>query len=369
MLTAIWVVRDFDATDWQPRGRFLCIMRAIRLHGTNDIRFEEIPVPEPADGEALVRVSHASICATDIEVWQHGQSFNPDDDSSPFVMGHEIGGEIESVNGGSDLSTGTRVVVNNVLTCRQCHWCIRGGQATCPKMQVAGLSANGGLADYLAWPASHLVPLPDELSDAEAPILEPTTVAVHAARRSGIKAGDRVAVMGCGTVGLLTMQAAVAAGASVYAIDVRQQSLDLAEQLGADAVINASSDDVKQVLWELTEGIGPDIVFETSGVPTLPPMAVQATRDGGTTVLVGIYGETASFDFSDIVLQEKTVIGTVAAGPGDMAAAVRMVGSGKIDVKPLISDIVSLERGIPDGFERMLAPQKDVFRIVVSPAV
>ena len=344
-------------------------MQAIRLHGTNDIRFEDVPDPEPAAGEALVRVSHASICATDIEVWQHGQSFSPDDDGTPFVLGHEIGGSVASVNGAPDIAVGARVVVNNVLTCRQCHWCIRGGQATCPQMRVAGLSANGGLAHYLTWPASHLVELPEEISDEEAPILEPTTVAVHAARRSGIKAGDRVAVMGCGTVGLLTMQAAVAAGASVYAIDVRQQSLDLAEQLGADAVINASTEDVKQVLWELTEGIGPDIVFETSGVPGLPPMAVQATRDGGTTVLVGIYGETTGFDFSDIVLQEKTVIGTVAAGPGDMEAAVRMVASGKINVKPLISDIVSLERGIPDGFERMLAPQKDVFRIVVSPMV
>ena len=344
-------------------------MQAIRLHGTNDIRFEDVPDPEPAAGEALVRVSHASICATDIEVWQHGQSFNPDDDGSPFVLGHEIGGSVASVNGESEIVAGARVVVNNVLTCRQCHWCIRGGQATCPQMRVAGLSANGGLADYLTWPASHLVELPDDISDEEAPILEPTTVAVHAARRSGIKAGDCVAVMGCGTVGLLSMQAAVAAGASVFAIDVRQQSLDMAGKLGADAVINASSDDVKQVLWELTEGIGPDIVFETSGVPALPPMAVQATRDGGTTVLVGIYGETTSFDFSDIVLQEKTVIGTVAAGPGDMEAAVRMVASGKINVKPLISDIVSLERGIPDGFERMLVPQKDVFRIVVSPVV
>lgn len=344
-------------------------MRAIRLHGTNDIRLEDVPVPEPMDGEALVRVSHASICATDIEVWQHGQSFNPEDDVSPFVLGHEIGGSIEAVSGDSDLAAGTRVVVNNVLTCRQCFWCIRGGQATCPEMRVAGLSADGGLAEFLAWPSSHLVPLPDDISDAEAPILEPTTVAVHAARRSGIQVGDRVAVMGCGTVGLLTMQVAIAAGATVYAVDVRQQSLNTATELGADAVIDGSAEDVKQALWDLTDGIGPDIVFETSGVPGLPPKAVEATRDGGTTVLVGIYGEETRFDFSDIVLPEKTVIGTVAAGPSDMEAAVRMVASRKVNVNPLISDVIGLERGISDGFERMLAPQKDVFRIVVSPEV
>ena len=346
-------------------------MLAIRLHGTNDIRLDEVPKPEPADGEALVRISHTSICATDIEVWQHGQSFTPEDDPdarSPLVMGHEIGGSIEMVNGGaSDIALGTRVVVNNVLTCRQCHWCIRGTQATCPQMRVAGLSADGGLAEFMTWPASHVIPLPDEISDTEAPILEPATVAVHAARRSGIKAGDRAAVIGCGTVGTLTTQAALAAGASVYAIDVRQQSLQLATELGADAAIDASTQDVKEALWDLTDGIGPDIVFETSGVPSLPPKAVQATRDGGTTVLVGIYGEATSFDFSDIVLPEKTVVGTVAAGPGDMEAAVRLVAAGKINLKPLISDVVGLGRGIPDGFERMLQPNKDVFRILVSP--
>lgn len=345
-------------------------MLAIRLYGTNDIRLDDIPVPEPAVGEALVRISHTSICATDIEVWQHGQSFRPEDDpdaGAPLVMGHEIGGSVEAVNGASNIEPGMRAVVNNVLTCRQCHWCIRGTQATCPQMRVAGLSADGGLAEFMTWPASHVIPLPDDISDSEAPILEPATVGVHAVRRSGIKAGDRAAVIGCGTVGTLTMQAALAAGASVYAIDVRQQSLELATELGADATIDASSQDVKEALWDLTDGIGPDIVFETSGVPSLPPKAVQATRDGGTTVLVGIYGENTSFDFSDIVLPEKTVVGTVAAGPGDMEAAVRLVAAGKINLKPLVSDVVGLDRGIPDGFERMLQPKKDVFRILVSP--
>ena len=341
-------------------------MKAIRLHGMKDIRLDETPVPIPGDGDALIRISHTSICATDIEVWQHPLSFATDGGGA-FAMGHEIGGTVESVNGDSDIAAGTRIVVNNVLTCRQCHWCIRGVQATCPKMRVAGLSADGGLAEYMTWPATHVIPLPDDISDAEAPLLEPTTVAVHAARRSGIMPGDRVAVMGCGTVGLLTLQTAIASGATAYAIDIRQQSLDLATQLGAAAALDATGSDLNEALLELTDGIGPDIVFETSGVSSLPAQAVALTRPGGTTVLVGIYGEPTGFDFSEIVLPEKTVIGTVAAGPGDMEGAVRLVASGKINVKPLISDVISLERGIPDGFERMLQPQKDVFRIVVSP--
>ena len=175
------------------RVRLICDMRAIRLHGYNDIRFEDIPVPEPADGDALIEVSRTSICATDIEVWQSPLRFGGDDDG-PLVMGHEIGGTVVDVRGDADIAPGTRVVVNNVLTCRECFWCIRGSQATCPKMRVAGLSADGGLAEYLVWPSTHVVPLSDEVDDDVAPLLEPTTVAVHAARRSGIKPGRQ----GCG---------------------------------------------------------------------------------------------------------------------------------------------------------------------------
>ena len=348
------------------RVRLICDMRAIRLHGYNDIRFEDIPVPEPADGDALIEVSRTSICATDIEVWQSPLRFGGDDDG-PLVMGHEIGGTVVDVRGDADIAPGTRVVVNNVLTCRECFWCIRGSQATCPKMRVAGLSADGGLAEYLAWPSTHVVPLSNEVDDDVAPLLEPTTVAVHAARRSGIKPGDKVAVLGCGTVGMLTVQVAAAAGAFVIAVDVREQSLELAQQLGASATVDASNADVAEALRDLTDGIGPDIVFEASGVPSVPPTAIAATRPGGATVLVGIYGHSTEFDFSDIVLGEKTVIGTVAAGPGDMAAARSMVESGAVNVKPLITDVIRIERAIPDGFERMLKPQKDVYRIVVSP--
>ena len=341
-------------------------MQAIRLHGQNDIRLEDIPVPEPALGEALIQVSHTSICATDIEVWQSPLSFGGEDDI-PIVLGHEIGGTIAEVRGESEIMPGERVVVNNVLACGNCFWCARGSQATCPRMQVAGLSADGGLAEFLTWPATHLVRLPANISDEEAPLLEPTTVAVHAVRRSGVKPGDRVAVIGCGTVGLLTVQVARAAGAIVTAVDVRDQSLRLASQLGASSTVNAPAADVPDCIRDMTNGIGADIVFEASGVPSLPPTAIAATRPGGTTVLVGIYGHATDFDFSDIVLTEKTVIGSVAAGPGDMATAASMVAYRRVNLQPLISAVIDLEDAIPDGFERMLKPEKDVFRIVVSP--
>ena len=350
-------------------------MKALRIHGNKDIRLEDRPEPVPGAGEAKLGITYTSICATDIEEWQYGplwtQHGGPNPISGqemPLILGHEISGHVTELGEqASGLEVGDRVVVNNVRTCGSCQWCVRGSQATCNSMCVAGLSADGGLAEYFKWPSSHLIKLPDNVSDQEAPLVEPATVAVHAVRRSGVKVGDNVAVIGCGTVGLLTVQTFRAAGARVIAVDVREQSIALAKILGADETINAADSMAKEQLLDLTDGIGADIVAETAGAEQTPQLAIDYTRKAGTTVLVGIYSATPVFNFNDIVGAEKTVIGSVAASPGDMAATVRLISEGKISVKELISVIVPLERAIEDGFERMIRPEKDVFRILISP--
>ena len=351
------------------------IMRALRIHGNKDIRLEDIPEPVPGEREARLRITNTSICATDIEEWQYGPLWTQHDGPNPIsgqemplVLGHEISGHVESLGeGATGLEAGDRVVVNNVRTCGACFWCERGSQATCNSMCVAGLSADGGLAEFFTWPADHLIKLPDNISDREAPLIEPATVAVHAVRRSGVKVGDNVAVIGCGTVGLLTVQAFRAAGARVIAVDVREDSIALAKTLGADDTINSADSRAMENLLDLTDGIGADIAAETAGAEMTPQLAIDYTRKAGTTVLVGIYSATPIFNFNDIVGTEKTVVGSVAASPGDMAATVRLISEGKISVKELISVVVPLERAIEDGFERMIRPEKDVFRILISP--
>ena len=351
-------------------------MLALRYHGNKDLRLEDIPDPSPGPGEVRVRCRYTSICATDIEEWQYGPlwvqygSPNPlSGRSAPLVMGHEISGVIDSVGPGVDgWSAGERVVVNNVRTCGTCFWCTRSQQAVCPNMAVAGLSADGGLAEYMTWPADMIVRLPDSIPDEAAPLTEPAMVGVHAARRSGVKPGDTVCVLGCGTVGLMTVQAFAASGARVIAVDVRQQSLDKARDLSADVTIDAGSTDVPTALLELTDGIGPDIVVETAGAADTPVQAIDWCRRGGTVVLVGIYSATPRVNFNDIVGVEKTVIGSVASSPGDMKLTVDLIARGKINTAPLVSSVIPLSRALEDGFERMIAPGKDVFRIVVQPS-
>jgi threonine dehydrogenase-like Zn-dependent dehydrogenase len=237
-------------------------------------------------------------------------------------------------------------------------------------MAVAGFMADGGLAEFMVWPADKLVPMPDSISDAEGPLLEPATVAVHGVRRSGVRPGDTVAVLGCGTVGLLTVQTFKAAGARVIAIDLREHSLNLAVELGANETVNSRDEAAAAVkLLKLTGGIGPDIVVETAGAESTPRMAIEWTRRGGTTLLLGIYSTTPNINFNNVVGPEITVIGSVATSPGDLEAAVELVGNGSIKLKPLISEIVPLSRAMEDGFHRMLDPNKDIYRIVIQPGL
>ncbi|NQW21695.1 MAG: alcohol dehydrogenase catalytic domain-containing protein [Chloroflexi bacterium] len=351
-------------------------MQAIIYHANKDIRLEDIAEPTPGPGEAKIRITGTSICATDVEEWQYGplwvQHGSPNaltGKQTPLVLGHETAGTVHEIGEGvGNVSVGDRVAINTVLTCGSCFWCTRGQQSVCPSMAVAGFMADGGLAEFMVWPADKLVPMPYSISDAEGPLLEPTSVAVHAVRRSGVRPGDNVAIVGCGTVGLLTLQAFKAAGARVIAIDVREQSLTLAKEFGADEVLNSCNEEITatQVL-ELTGGVGPDIVVETAGVKETPRMAIEWTRRGGTTLLLGIYSTTPEINFNDVVGPEITIIGSVATSPGDLEAAVELVGSGKINVKPLISRIVPLSRAIEDGFKRMLDPNKDIYRIVIQP--
>jgi threonine dehydrogenase-like Zn-dependent dehydrogenase len=162
------------------------------------------------------------------------------------------------------------------------------------------------------------------------------------------------------------MQVLRAAGARVIAIDVRAESLKLAAQLGASATINVSDEDAGEVLPALTDGIGPDVIIETAGATGTDVNAVKWVRRGGTAVIAGFHQSPAQFDFRLISGPERTVRGTTAAGPGDYRKAVDLIASGRVNVKPLISAKVPLERGIQDGFERMHRPQKDVFRILVG---
>ena len=342
-------------------------MKAMVYHGNRDLRLETVSDPVPAQGEALLKVDYCGICATDIEEYVYGPKFL-DEDKMPIITGHEVTATVvEAPRGADRVGPGTRVALNTVLTCGTCFWCSMGETQQCEQFTVVGFDRDGGLAEYLTWPADELIPLPDNVSSEAAALIEPSGVAHHCVQRAGIRPGETVAVVGAGTVGTLTMQIAKAQGARVFAVDVKRMSLDLASNLGAEVAINAAEEDAEEILKGLTEGRGPDVVIDAAGAPNTPADCLRYVRRGGRVVLVAIYTSTPEFDFNSIVAQEKTVIGTIAYTRADIQASVDLIASGKLQTTPLITDQIRLEEVIDVGFARMMAPTKDVFRILVKP--
>lgn len=351
-------------------------MRAMVYHGNKDLRLERVPEPVPDFGEVKMQVDLCGICATDIEEYQYGPVFISHSAPHPLtgkmlpiITGHELTATVVEIGQGvEDVELGTRVAVHGILTCGTCSWCRKGYTSQCPFIAPIGFARDGGLAEFLCWPASHVIPLPNHVSSEEAALVEPTSVAYHAFYKSCPQAEDTVAILGVGTIGMLAVQIAKAAGTKVFAIDLSQRKLDMAERLGADATINSSISDIPKTLMELTEGIGPDIVIDCAGGSNTTKLAVESVRKGGRVVLVAIYTSTPKFDFNSIVGTEISITGSIANNITDAQNAVKMIGSGQIQTKPLVSDIIGLESVIDSGFERMLTPTKDVFRILVSPS-
>ena len=349
-------------------------MRAIVYHGNKDLRLQDWAEPSPGPRDLKLKITYCGICATDIEEWQFGPLYVQHDTPNPItgrmmplVPGHEFTGRVTEVGQEVEgFAPGDRVAVYDVATCGHCYWCRKGENSSCPNMAVPGMATDGGLAEFAVWPAELCKLLPDSVADDEAPFLEPATVATHAVRRSGASIGDTVAVLGVGTVGLLALQVLKAAGTEVIAIDRKARNLQLAAKLGANHTVDVSQVDGGARLLELTGGIGPDVVLETSGAAEAPVQAIQWVRRQGRAVLVGIYAARPQIHFNDVVGFEREVIGSLAGTRRDFETALDLFASGKVGVRDLISDIVPLERAIPDGFERMLSPEKDVFRILVG---
>jgi (R,R)-butanediol dehydrogenase/meso-butanediol dehydrogenase/diacetyl reductase len=350
-------------------------MKALVYHGNRDVRYQDFPDPVPGDGDALIKIDYCGICATDIEEYQFGPTFIGDQPNPvtgrtlPIVIGHELTGTVIEV--GRDVTSVAvedRVVINGVLACGECWWCRGDKENQCPNNASVGFGADGGLADYIAWPARQAVTLPDNVSSEEAGLVEPTSVGHHAVRRGNITAGDQVAVLGAGTVGLLAMQAARAMGAWVCAMDVRPMSLERADELGADALIDSSQADAAEQLLELTDGRGPDVVIDAAGAPKTPHLAIDLVRRGGRVVLVAIYTSVPEFDFNSLLNKEIELAGSIGYQQQDVEAAVKMIGAGQIKTAPLISGIIGLDEVVDVGYARMMSPTKDVFRLLVSPS-
>lgn len=304
------------------------------------------PRPPLGPNDVLVAVQAASICGTDLHIY----SWDPVMRSRirpPLIFGHEFCGTVEEV--GSEVSAlrpGQFVSAEMHVACGHCLQCRLGQQHICQNLEIIGIDRDGCFAQFVKIPASNIFPLDPAIPRDHAAILDPLGNAVHTVLAGEIS-GQRVAVVGCGPIGLMAIQVARACGASaVYGIEIKPQRLQLARRMGADGVFNPAETDVVAAVREATGGTGADVVLEMSGNPKAIQQAFKMLRGGGRVSLLGLPAEPVTLDLvPDLIFKGATVQGIYGRRMYDtwhlMLALLR---SGALNLEPLISERLPLER-------------------------
>ncbi|MBN2593656.1 MAG: galactitol-1-phosphate 5-dehydrogenase [Sedimentisphaerales bacterium] len=328
----------------------------------------DFPDSVAGDDDVLIRVKACGICGSDV----HGFTGKTGRRIPPLIMGHEAAGIVEGLGKNvSGFEKGDRVCFDSTVYCNKCESCRAGLFNRCDERQVLGVSVpafkrHGAFAEFVAVPWWIVSKIPNELSFVNAALLEPASIGTHAANRAPISDSDTVVVIGAGTIGLFILQAARLRGAAkVIAVDVNEFRLDLAKQIGADKLINPLKTELSEAILLETEGKGANVTLEAVGYAKTFADAVSVTRMGGYIVAVGNLQKKAEFDLQQLVAKEHTFIGSYASS-GEFRDCIELVASGKINVEPLISDVLPLEQG-PDAFDRLLKAEENLLKIVLEP--
>jgi succinate semialdehyde reductase (NADPH) len=354
------------------------------------LRIEQIPVPEPRDGEILVRVDACGVCHTDLHIMKGEVAF-----PLPAVLGHEISGTVARLGPGvPGPPPGTPVVSAFVMPCGHCSPCSAGRDDLCDNFfgmnRLRGVLYDGtsrlrradgspismysmaGLAEYAVVPATDVFPLPAELPVLESAVLGCAVFTAYGAVRhaADLRGGERIAIVAAGGVGLSIIQVARAFGASqIVAIDVGDDRLEMARRLGATDVVNGTAEDAVKRVRELTDGRGVDVAFEALGRPETFAQAFEIIRDGGRMVAVGIAaGKTAaSVEITRLVRRGLRIIGSFGARTRtDMPEVLRLAARGAFRPEHLVTRRFALRDA--DAAYQALAKSEIVGRAIITPA-
>ncbi len=341
-------------------------MRAAFCPAPGRMELRDVPTARAGSGEVVVRVRSCGICGSDLH-WFHGGFPAP-----AVCPGHEICGQIASLGEGVEgLRVGDRVVVEPLVVCRECSYCRTGNYQLCPRFQVLGLMRPGGFADCVAVPAYAVYPAPAGLDDALAALCEPTAVCVHGVRLAGIGIGDRVLVLGAGTIGLLSLLAARAAGAAEVAVTARHTTqADMARRLGATHVFSTTREGSAE-RDAFAAALPIDAVIETVGgaADTLNE-AIGAVRPGGTVAVLGVFTAPPSLAALALVSKEVRLIGSLTygrAGPRtDFEVALQLLERRRDEAAQLITHRFALDE-IQRGFEAASDKAGGAIKVSIAP--
>lgn len=347
-------------------------MRAAILRAPHDLVLEDVPLPAPGPGEALLRVRVVGLCGSDLHAFEGTQPFF----RYPEVPGHEVVADVVAV---SDLPdpvppirnrsqvrrplVGDRVTLDPSLPCGHCYPCRQGRYNCCANMRVVGVHAPGALAEYFTAPLACLHVLPEGLSDELGALAEPLSIGVQSNNRSRLQAGETCLIIGAGTIGLNVLLVAKARGARCAVSDPCRARLDLAADLGADLTLDPTRDDLPAALADFTDDDGPAVVFEVVGRTETLEQATELVAAAGRVVQLGLCSAPLRFAGNVFVKKELDLIGSRLHG-GTLPEAVRMLATGEVNPARLITHDLRLDEAVT-GL-RLMAEQPDqVVKVLV----
>ena len=340
-------------------------MRVAMYYNNHDVRVEEMPVPEIGPGELLVKVEASGICGSDVMEWYRIQK-------APTVLGHEVAGTIVQTGAGVDrFKEGDRMVVTHHVPCNACRYCLSGHHTVCDTLRETTFEP-GGFSEYLRVPAINVdrgvFTMPDSLSFDEASFAEPLACVYRGQRRANIQPGQTVIVLGSGLAGLLHINLARALGAGrIVATDMVPARLEAAKKLGADFTFLAT-DDVPARLREVNGGRLAELVIVCTGAPPALQQALGSVDRGGTVLFFAPTepGVSISVPVNDVFFRNDATLTTTYAGaPGDLATALDMIGSGRVQVGQMISHRLGLEEAAL-GF-KLTAEAQSSLKVIIQP--
>lgn len=304
------------------------------------ITVKEVPDPAFGANDVLLKVSRASICGSDLGLYDYTQAY-AGFAKLPLIPGHEFAGEIADVGTNvTEFVKGERVVAESVIGCGQCKFCREGQTNLCVKFSIMGIHRNGGFSELTVVPSRHLHRLRGKIDFTEAALIEPLSVLCHAIFDiCRIEPADFVSIIGPGPIGLLAAEVARASGSNrilVSGIEIDKERLELARKLGFTTISSTQTDSVKETL-NSTNGLGADIAIVAAGSGQALVNACDMVRQGGKVLSIGIFAKPVELNITNLVRRQISLYGTFASNWKNYEEAMNLVEHGKIDLKSLVT--------------------------------
>ncbi|WP_288912005.1 zinc-binding alcohol dehydrogenase family protein [uncultured Bacteroides sp.] len=338
-------------------------MKAVQITGPSEMRVIEMEKPVVAPGQILVKIEYVGFCGSDLNTYLGRNPMV----KLPVVPGHEVGAVVEEIGEGVPeglFAKGMSVTLNPYTNCGKCASCRNGRVNACEHNETLGVQRNGVMCEYAVMPWQKVIPAPS-MSSRDCALIEPMSVGFHAVSRGQVVDNERVMVIGCGMIGMGAIVRASLRGATVIAVDLDDEKLELARKVGATYVINSKTENVHERMLQLTDGLGADVVIEAVGSPVTYVMAVDEVGFTGRVVCIGYAKSPVEFQTKLFVQKELDIRGSRNALPADFRAVINYLQTGVCPIDKLISRIAEPEEAASAMAGWAAAPGK-VFRILVK---